>query len=58
MLETIEAHTDERAWTGGLAPLGEQGTEEVIALLQPSVDAVVASGMLPQVNPAGLSLPG
>jgi len=58
VLETIEAHTDERAWTGGLAPLGEQGTEEVIALLQPSVDAVVASGMLPQVNPAGLSLPG
>jgi len=57
VLEAIEAHTDERAWTGGLAPLGEQGTEEVIALLRPSVDAVVASGMLPQVNPAGLTLP-
>jgi len=57
VLETIEAHTDERAWTGGLAPLGEQGTEQVIALLRPSVDAVVASGMLPLVNPAGLALP-
>ena len=57
VLETIEARTDERAWTGGLAPLGEQGTEQVIALLRPSVDAVVMSGMLPQVNPAGLTLP-
>ncbi len=58
VLEAIEAHTDERAWTGALAPLGEQGAEEVIALLRPSVDAVIASGMLPQINPAGLSLPG
>jgi len=57
VLETIEAHTDDRAWTGGLAMLGEQGAEEVIALLRPSVDAVIASGMLPQINPAGLSLP-
>jgi len=58
VLETIEAHTDDRAWTGGLAMLGEQGAEEVIALLRPSVDAVIASGLLPQINPAGLSLPG
>ncbi len=58
VLEAIEAHTDERAWTGGLSLLGEQGTEEVIALLRPSVRAVAASGMLPRVNPAGLALPG
>lgn len=57
VLEAIEAHTDDRAWTGGLAMLGEHGAEEVIALLRPSVDAVIASGMLPQINPAGLSLP-
>jgi helix-turn-helix protein len=55
VLDTIEAHTDERAWTGGLAALGEQGIEEVIALLRPSVRAVVASGMLPPVNPTGLN---
>jgi len=58
VLEAIEAHTDERAWTGGLSVLGEQGAGEVVELLRPSVRAVAASGMLPQVNPAGLSLPG
>src|SRR5262249_53916056 len=57
VLGAIEAHTDDRAWTGGLAMPGEQGAAEVIALLRPSVDAVIASGMLPQINPAGLSLP-
>jgi hypothetical protein len=56
VLAAIEAHTDERAWTGGLSLLGEQGTDEVIELLGPSVRAVAASGMLPQVNPAGLVL--
>jgi hypothetical protein len=56
VLAAIEARTNERAWTGGLALLGEQGTEEVIELLRPSVRAVAASGMLPQINPAGLSL--
>src|SRR5262249_33999314 len=45
VLDTIEAHTDERAWTGGLAALGVRGVEEVLALLRPSVRAVVASGM-------------
>lgn len=57
VLDTVEARTDERAWTGGLYRLGETGTDEVIALLAPSMRAVVASGMLPQVNPAGLRLP-
>ena len=53
-LDAIEAHTDERAWTGGLSLLGEEGTEKVIRLLRPSVRAVVASGMLPEANPTGL----
>jgi hypothetical protein len=58
VLAEIESRTDERAWTGALAPLGEQGAEEVIALLQPSVRAVVASGIMPEVNPTGLPYPG
>jgi hypothetical protein len=56
VLDTVEACTDERAWTGALSPLGEQGAEEVVALLQPSVRAVAASGILPDINPAGLRL--
>jgi hypothetical protein len=57
VLDTIEAHTDERAWTGGLAALGEQGVEEVLALLRPSVRAVAASGMFPEINPTGVPYP-
>ncbi len=57
VLEAVEAHTDERAWTGGLSLLGEQGAEEVIELLRPSVRAVVASGMLPEPNPTGVPYP-
>ena len=55
-LAAVEAHTDGQAWTGGLSRPGEDGAEEVIALLQPSVRALIATGMLPPVNPAGLSL--
>ena len=58
VLDTIEARTDERAWTGGLAVLGERGVEEVLALLRPSARAVAASGMLPDINPTGLPYPG
>jgi hypothetical protein len=58
VLDTIEAHTDERAWTGGLAALGERGVEEVLALLRPSAHAVAASGMLPDINPTGVPYPG
>jgi hypothetical protein len=58
VLDTIEASTDERAWSGGLAPLGEHGAEEVLTLLRPSARAVVASGMLPEINPTGLSSAG
>ena len=57
VLTTIEVHTDERAWTGGLAVLGERGVEEVLALLRPSARAVVASGMLPDINPTGVRYP-
>jgi len=57
VLDTIESRTDELAWAGGLALLGEQGADEVVALLRPSVRAVVASGMLPDVNPTGLAQP-
>ena len=54
VLEVIESRTDERAWTGGLSLLGDQGAEEVLALLRPSVRAVLASGIIPEVNPTGL----
>jgi hypothetical protein len=55
VLDSVEASTDERAWSGGLAPLGEHGAEEVLTLLRPSARAVAASGMLPEINPTGLS---
>jgi hypothetical protein len=57
LLDSVEARTDERAWSGGLAALGEHGIEEVLALLRPSVGAVAASGMLPEISPTGLSVP-
>ena len=55
VLDTVEARTDERAWDGGLAALGEHGAEEVLALLRPSVRAVTGSGMLPAISPTGLA---
>lgn len=58
VLEAVESRTDEAAWAGGLSPLGEHGVEEVAALLQPAVRAVVAAGILPEVNPTGLPHPG
>jgi helix-turn-helix protein len=58
LLDSVEACTDERAWSGGLAALGKEGAEEVLTLLRPSVRAVAASGMLPEVNPTGLTVPG
>jgi hypothetical protein len=53
-LDAVEERTDERAWTGGLSTLGEDGVEKVLALLRPSVTALWRSGMLPEVNPTGL----
>ena len=55
LLDSVEARTDERAWDGGLAALGERGAEEVLALLRPSVRAVAGSGMLPAISPTGLA---
>ena len=55
LLDSVEARTDERAWDGGLAALGERGAEEVLALLRPSVRAVTGSGMLPAISPTGLA---
>jgi hypothetical protein len=55
VLDTVEARTDERAWDGGLAALGEDGAGELLALLRPSVRAVAASGMLPEISPTGLA---
>ena len=57
LLDTIESRTDELAWTGGLCQLGEQRADQIVALLRPSVRALVASGMLPEVNPTGLPHP-
>jgi hypothetical protein len=55
VLDAVEARTDERAWDGGLAALGEHGAQEVLALLAPSVRAVAGSGMLPEISPTGLA---
>jgi hypothetical protein len=55
VLHSVEERTDERAWTGGLAALGEHGAEEVLSLLRPSARAVATSGMLPAINPTGLA---
>jgi hypothetical protein len=57
LLDSVEARTDELAWSGGLVALGEHGVEEVLTLLRPSVRAVAASGMLPEINPTGLPGP-
>jgi Helix-turn-helix family len=54
VLTAVESRTDERAWTGGLSLLGEQGAEEVLTVLRPSVRAVFAAGIIPEVNPTGL----
>ena len=55
VLDSVEERTDEPAWTGGLAALGEHGAEGVLSLLRPSARAVAASGMLPAINPTGLA---
>jgi hypothetical protein len=54
LLADIEVRTDAAAWNGALAPLGEAGVSEVIELLRSSVDAVYATGMLPEQNPTGV----
>lgn len=54
LLEEIEVRTDELAWRGGLAALGDSGVDAVLDVLEPSVTALWSSGMLPDVNPTGL----
>ncbi|HUK67836.1 MAG TPA: hypothetical protein VLW50_03615 [Streptosporangiaceae bacterium] len=54
LLAGIEMRTDDAAWAGGLAALGEPAVDEVVATLRTSVDAVLASGVLPADNPTGL----
>ena len=58
VLDSVEARTDERAWSGALAALGDDGVAEVLTLLRPSVRAVAAAGMLPEISPTGLSVRG
>ena len=53
-LGAIEERTDERAWTGGLSTLGEDGVEKVLTALRPSVEALWRAGILPDLNPTGL----
>ncbi len=53
-LDAIEERTDERAWTGGLSALGENGVERVLTTLRPSVQALWQSKILPDINPTGL----
>lgn len=57
LLDSVERTTDERAWTSGLTALGESGIDTVIEILQPSVDALWAAGILPATHPAGLVRP-
>lgn len=54
VLDDVEQRTDRASWDGALTPLGTAGVDEVVALLEPSVSAVWASGVLPAVNPIGL----
>jgi hypothetical protein len=56
LLTGIETCTDDAAWAGGLAALGEPAVDEIVSMLRTSVDAVRASGMLPAVNPTGLPI--
>ena len=53
-LDEVEAHTDRAAWSGGLAILGEDGVADVVDVLAPAVDAMWASGIIPDINPTGL----
>lgn len=54
LLADVEDRTDAASWRGGLAALGEDGVDRVVAALGPSVARLWSSGMLPEVNPTGL----
>ncbi|RZS37654.1 hypothetical protein EV193_105212 [Herbihabitans rhizosphaerae] len=54
LVAEVEARTDERSWSGGLAALGEDGVDAVVAALRPAGEAIAASGFMPYPNPVGL----
>lgn len=54
LLAEVEERTDDVSWRGGLATLGEDGVDRVVAALGPSVVRLWSSGVLPEVNPTGL----
>jgi hypothetical protein len=51
LLAEVEQRTDSLAWQGGLSSVP---VDEVVEVLAPSVAAVWASGVLPELNPIGL----
>jgi hypothetical protein len=55
LVEAIEERTDQLAWDGALAAVGEGAVDELVALLGSPADAVHASGLIPQPNPMGLA---
>jgi len=57
LLDAVESTTDDLAWTGGLHALSVDGVDAVIDALQPAVQAVVSSGMIPYPNPMGAPKP-
>lgn len=52
----VEAMTDEASWRGGLAALGAEGVDEMVALLQAATRA--AEGVVYYPNPIGLPAGG
>jgi hypothetical protein len=53
LLGSVEALTDERAWSGCLSRLGS--VDRVVEMLRPSAVSLWRSGVLPDVNPTGLA---
>lgn len=54
LLADVEERTDAASWNGGLAALGADGVDRVVAALRESVVALWSSGVLPEVSPTGL----
>jgi hypothetical protein len=48
-------HGQEAGFTSRRHRRERRGAEELLALLRPSVRAVAASGMLPEISPTGLA---
>ncbi|MCT2581721.1 SCO6745 family protein [Actinophytocola gossypii] len=54
LLAEVEERTDAASWRGGLSAVGEAGVDRLVEVLAPSVSALWASGVLPEINPTGL----